>query len=244
MNTTTCPTHSWCKRTGDHADQGHSSHDTVARTATTDAPYLAGFLYAGDSAPVVAVHLDTWHDLTPTQLRVETARIRIQCDRLDSLATMLDSAAETPDTGALDAFLAAHHITQVPAGGMVAEPTFVSARGRRFLSVPTGTSPADVLDFVHAAFTTKARPADTCPAYSWCAELGEHDDHTSTPVAIDAEQPEDLDAVIMRIWEAQRPSIVIGNADLTPGQARSFAQWLLAAADQVDAATSTEQVTA
>jgi hypothetical protein len=94
----TCPTYAWCKRTGDHLGMGHGGDETAAYTADGDHPYLAGLIVAQDDKPVVAVYLDTWHDLTPQQLRVETGRIRAQCDRLDGLAGLLDGGAETPDT--------------------------------------------------------------------------------------------------------------------------------------------------
>lgn len=149
-----CPTYTWCKGSCRHTSMGHSSHDAVARTATTDSPYLAGIIVCPeDGTPAIAVYLDEWHDLTPAQLRVETAQIRVQCDRLDGLAALLDG--ETPDTRELDALLAARGITRVPAdGATLAEPTFVTAQGRRFLTVPDGTHPAEVLAFVRSAFAT------------------------------------------------------------------------------------------
>lgn len=156
-----CDTWSWCKRFGDHMGMGHSSDSAVVRTAISDSPYLDGMILCpeGDK-PVIAVHLDEWHDLTPEQLRTETARIREQCDRLDALANLLDATEPTPlqsHARKLAALLAEHGVTQFPADAeALDEPMFVNSDGRRFLLVPAGADPAETLAYVREAFTAEA----------------------------------------------------------------------------------------
>lgn len=140
---------------------------------------------------------------------------------------------------ALTGFLAEHGIKRVlangPSGDLLTEPLYWRERdGRRFLLTPPGTDPDEALEYVRDAFA-----AEACIAYTWCSQRGEHDDHTSETVAVNPDKPDDLDAVIMRLYEVPKPSIVVGNADLDAAQARVFAAWLVAAADMLDA---TEQV--
>ncbi len=80
-----------------------------------------------------------------------------------------------------------------------------------------------------------------CSTYSWCTQAGQHDDHfgeTVTVPSAKADEADYVDALLIHLWGAPKPCIVIGAADLNADQARAEAAKLRAFAAQVEAMAS------
>lgn len=93
---------------------------------------------------------------TPAQARAMAGLSRIIWESDDPQAAARE-VLDVINASRLAQLLAEHHITQVPADqAAVTEPTFVSARGRRFLTVPADANPAETLEFVRQVFTAEA----------------------------------------------------------------------------------------
>lgn len=83
---------------------------------------------------------------------------------------------------------------------------------------------------------------DSCPVYSWCLQVGDHDDHQGEGHDVPSHEGEEplLVAGLLHL-SGSRPLVDIGGDGFTPDQARTKAQQLRALADVIDTMADTVQ---